>query len=154
MYQTRHDFGLLAMRLAIGTVFFLHGIGKLAAIGPFASGIGGFAGFLATLGVPAPMLFAWVVAIVETFGGLAILLGVLTRYAAVFTTIDMAAATVLVHLPNGYPVSQGGFELTLLLGVASIGFVLLGAGGLSLEHALTGSERDFPRFGRAERPRV
>lgn len=128
------------MRLAFGMVFVVAGAGKLFAWGPKATGIEGFAGFLASLGVPMPELFAWIVAFVEFFGGLAILLGLFTRYAAALVAVDMAAATWLVHVPNGFVATQGGFEFTLVLMLVSIALMLSGPGALSLEYALFGRE--------------
>lgn len=134
------SYGPLAIRIGIGVVYFVHGIGKLAAVGPAAAGIGGTTGFFASLGIPAPGLFAWVVALVETFGGLAILLGVLTRYAAALVAIDALVATVIYHAPNGFVVTGNGLEFTLVNFFAALALVFLGAGAFSLERALRGEE--------------
>lgn len=111
-------------------------------MGPRSTGgIGGFAGFLAQLGVPAPELVAWGIGFVELLGGLLILVGLFTRYAAALIAIDMAVATLLVHVPNGFAVSNGGYEYTLVLALIAVAFVLSGPGALSLEYALYGRER-------------
>ncbi|MBX0293905.1 DoxX family protein [Haloarcula nitratireducens] len=146
MRYTATDFGHLIVRIALGLVIFVHGIGKLN-LGPFASGGGveGFAGFLASLGVPAPLLFAWLVTAVEVGGGLLVLLGLFARYAGVLIAADMFTAMFLVHLPNGFAVSNGGYELVLLLGLLGIGISLSGPGALSLEHALFDRELLPPR---------
>ena len=52
------------LRLGVGIVFLVHGLGKLLAIGPAPLGLAGTAGFLASIGVPAAGFFAWVVALV------------------------------------------------------------------------------------------
>lgn len=131
----------LPLRIGIGTIMTVHGLGKLG-IGPAATpeGIGGFAGFLVSLGVPLPSVAAWVVTMVELVGGLLLLVGLFVRYAAVLIAADMVVATLLVHLPNGFAVSDGGYEFTFLLALASISLVLSGPGVLSLERALLGGE--------------
>lgn len=128
------------MRLALGIAFVVAGAGKLLGVGPKAGSVGGFAGFLASLGVPAPGLMAWVVALVELGGGILLLLGLFVRIAALGLAIDMLVATVIVHVPNGYLVSNGGYELTLTLMLLSVAVVLSGPGMLSLETALFGRE--------------
>lgn len=131
----------VALRLGVGVVMVVHGLGKLD-LGPLANdaGVAGFAGFLASMGVPAPSALAWVVTLVEAGGGVLVLLGVLTRYAAALVALDMAAAFVLVHLPNGFAVSEGGVEFVLVLGLAALALVLSGPGALSLERAVLGRE--------------
>jgi putative oxidoreductase len=133
--------GPLPLRVGLGLVMFVHGIGKLD-IGPLANGggVAGVAGFFGSLGIPAPTLFAWLVTLVEAGGGLLIILGLLTRYMAVLVAVDMAVATLLVHLPNGFAVSDGGYELTLLLALAAMSVALSGPGRLSLEYVLFGRE--------------
>ena len=133
-------YGPLALRIGIGVVYFVHGLGKIASVGPAAVGVAGFAGFLGSLGVPAPGVFAWVVTLVEVFGGLAILLGVLTRYAAFLVALDALVATVIYHAPNGFVVTSNGIEFTLVNFFAAIALVFLGAGALSLERAVRGEE--------------
>lgn len=93
-------------------------------------------GFLASLGVPSPTLFAWIVGIVELLGGLLLLAGLFTRYAAVLLATDMFVATWLVHLPNGFAVDTGGYEYTLVLMLVSIALVFSGPGRLALEYAI------------------
>lgn len=130
------------MRAALGTIFVVAGAGKIFDIGPRSTGgVSGFAGFLAQLGVPAPELMAWVVGIVELLGGLLLLVGLFTRYAAALIAVDMATATWLVHLPNGFAVATGGYEYTLVLGLIAIALVFSGPGALSLEYAIYGRER-------------
>ncbi|RBI60789.1 DoxX family protein [halophilic archaeon] len=142
------------LRLAVGIVFVVAGAGKVFGLGPKSTGgIAGFAGFLAQLGVPAPELFAWIVGLVELVGGILLLVGLLTRYVAVLIAIDMAVATWLVHLPNGFAVVNNGptgYEYTMTLALIAISLVFSGPGALSLEHALFGREL-LPK-SRTERP--
>lgn len=138
----------VVLRLALGGIIFVHGIGKLLNIGPAATGIEGFTGYLAKLMVPYPEVFAWIVALVETVGGILVFVGLFARYAAALLVIDMAVATWLVHLPQGL-VASGG-ELPIVLGLIGIAIVLSGPGHLAVERAVFGrelvpSERTTPR---------
>lgn len=81
--------GPLPLRLVVGLVFLVHGGQKL-----FQFGIGGTAGFLGSLGVPAPMLAAVVVTAVEILGGLALILGAFARVAALVLAVHMLVATI------------------------------------------------------------
>ncbi len=129
------------MRLGLGIIFIVAGAGKVFGIGPKSTGgISGFAGFLAQLGVPAPELFAWIVALVELVGGLFILAGLFTRYMAALVATDMAVAIWLVHIPNGFAVDNGGYEFPLALLLLAIALILSGPGALSLERAIFGHE--------------
>lgn len=135
------DWGIALVRLALGVVFVVHGVGKLFGVGPSATGLSGFSGFLGSLGVPFPSVAALGVALVETVGGLFVLVGFLTRYAALFIAIDMLVATLLVHLPRGFSASEGGYEFTLTLFLVSLALVFLGSGALSVDRAVLGDER-------------
>jgi putative oxidoreductase len=123
--------GLTVLRVVVGIVFLVHGGQKL-----FLMGFGGVAGFLDSLGVPAPGLFAVIVTLVELLGGLALILGLFTRVVAVLLAVDMLVATLTVHLPNGFFVSAGGYEFTLVLLAASVALAVAGPGEAALDKAL------------------
>ncbi len=129
---TNYDLALAIIRVVVGVTFFLHGWQKL-----FTMGIGGVGGFFTSLGIPAASLMAAVVTFVELLGGLALILGVGTRIAAILLAFDMFMAFLLVHRSNGFFVSEGGYELVLLLFAATVGLALSGAGKLSVDDNLT-----------------
>jgi putative oxidoreductase len=118
--------GLLLLRLAVGAVFVMHGGQKIFVWGPR-----GVAGFLGPLGFPLPLVAAIVLMSVEFFGGLAVFLGIFTRYAAALLAIVMLVAISVVHLKNGFFLPRG-FEFTLTLLAANLALILSGPGALAL----------------------
>ena len=122
--------GLTSLRVVVGIVFVVHGGQKL-----FLMGFGGVAGMLGGLGVPAPGFFAVIVTLVELLGGLALILGLFTRVAAIPLAVDMLVATLTVHLPNGFSVANGGYEFTLVLLAASLALAVAGPGKAALDKA-------------------
>ena len=122
--------GITVLRVVVGIVFLAHGGQKL-----FVWGFGGVAGFLGQVGIPAPMLAAVVVTLVEFLGGLALLLGLFTRWAAIPLAINMAVAILTVHLRAGFFLPNG-YEFALTLLAANVALILLGSGEASLDSLL------------------
>ena len=122
--------GIALLRVVVGIVFTMHGGQKL-----FVVGFGGVAGFLGQVGVPAPMLSAVVVTLVEFLGGLALLAGFLTRWAAIPLSIDMVVAILTVHLPGGFFLPKG-YEFALTLLGATLALACLGSGEASVDRLL------------------
>ena len=122
--------GITVLRVVVGIVFLAHGGQKL-----FVWGFGGVAGFLGQVGIPAPMLAAVVVTLVELLGGLALLLGLFTRWAAIPLAINMAVAILTVHLRAGFFLPNG-YEFALTLLAANVALILLGSGEASLDSLL------------------
>jgi putative oxidoreductase len=85
-----NDIWLLLGRIALGSIFIVSGFGKLTHLG-------GFEASLAMKGVPLPWLAALVGAPVEFFGGLAIVLGIAGRYAALLMFAFTVVATLISH---------------------------------------------------------
>lgn len=119
--------GMVPLRLVVGLVFLMHGGQKL-----FVFGLDGAAGAFAQMGIPLPALSAFVVTFVELLGGLAIILGIFTRIAALLLAIDMAVAILAVRLAGGF-FAPDGFEFELVLLGASLTLALVGPGEPSVE---------------------
>ena len=117
------DYSLFVLRLFVGIVFLVHGSLKLFG------GLQGFAGFLQQAGVPMPEIMAPLVAAVESFGGLAILLGAGTRIAALLLTGVMVVAMLTVTLKIGF---AGGYDLNLALLGGLLALLLAGPGKLAV----------------------
>lgn len=118
------DIALLILRLAAGGIFIFHGYGKLFGGAP---GMQAFTGMVAGLGFPAPMVFAYLAALSEFFGGIALVLGVGTPIAAWLLTIVMLVALFAVKKFN-FPASDP--DLTLLAIVLALG--MMGSGRFAL----------------------
>lgn len=114
------DIALLLLRLGVGYIFIVHGWGKL-------TGIDGTAGFFGGLGIPIPLVMAWVVAIVEFFGGIMVLLGAYTKMLNLLLAIIMAVAIVA---------QEGNFEIELILFLVSVSLFLIGSGNYSIDHKI------------------
>jgi len=83
-----------------------------------------------------PEVFAVLLIAAELVGGILLILGLLTRWAAKSLIIVSLVALVLVHLPNGFSLSTGGYEYILLLLAASVSLALSGPGKWSLDHVV------------------
>jgi putative oxidoreductase len=125
------DSGLLLLRVATGLVFFMHGWQKLIDQGISATQSG-----FDMMGAPLPDVTAVIVTFVELIGGAFLIAGALTRIVGVLLAIDMAGAFFIVHVENGFFVSNGGFELVLLLGLAALSLVIAGPGRYSVDAML------------------
>ena len=121
------DTALAVLRVVLGITFILHGGQKL-----FVFGFSGVSGAFAQMGIPAPGLLGPFVAFVEFFGGIAILLGLLTRLAALGIGATMVVAILTVHLKNGF-FAPTGIEFPLSLLGSAIALVIMGAGDFSLD---------------------
>jgi|SRR3989338_175026 len=121
------DYAALPLRIILGAVFIVHGYIKLFG------GIEGTTSFFTSLGIPLANIFAYVVGIVEFFGGILLVLGILISLTSILLIIDMVVAALLVHLPKGFIVSNGGaeFVLTLIAGLTTL--AILGPGKFSLQ---------------------
>lgn len=129
--------GLMLLRVVVGVIFLMHGGQK------FQMGFGNVAGFLGSLGIPAPNLAAVVLTLVEFLGGIGLILGLLTRWAAFLLAIDMGAAIVTAK-PKGGFFAPHGFELELVLLAANLTLVLAGGGAVSLGKGITRKSSTTP----------
>ena len=122
--------GITVLRVVVGMVFLVHGGQKL-----FVFGFGGVAAFLGQVGIPAPGPAAVILTAVESLGGLALLLGLFTRWAAIPLAIVMLVAILAVHLKAGFFLPDG-YEFALTLLGANVALALLGSGEASVDGVL------------------
>jgi len=132
--------GITLLRIIVGIVFAMHGWQKLTAMG-----LAGTAGFFGQLGIPLPSVAAAIVIAVELLGGIALILGIRTRWVAIPLAIDMLVAMATVHIPNGFFLPQG-YEFVLTLFGAAVALFFNGSGALALDNLLD-RERTTARAG-------
>ena len=111
--------GLLLIRLSLAVIFLSHGISKLSDMDSTIA-------FFASLGLGA--FFAWLVAIIETLGGLFMLLGMWTCVTGAALAVVMIMAIVLVKSKMGFP----AMELEIVLLASSLAIAFAGAGKYSI----------------------
>ncbi|AXV05093.1 hypothetical protein DVS28_a0386 [Euzebya pacifica] len=126
----------VVVRVVIGIIMATHGWQKLTQMG--AANFGN--GMLADLGVPLPGVMGHVVTWLELVGGIALVVGFLTRASAAVLAVVLAGATVLVKVDLGLIAGMGaplpGAELDLALLVGLFVSVVMGPGRPSLDHLL------------------
>ena len=129
------NFGLLALRLAVGLVFLSHGAQK--GLGSFGGpGFAGATGFIGSLGFRPARVWAALAVGGELLAGALLVLGLLTPLAAVLVVSTMAVAVATVHGPKGFFVQNGGYEYNLILAIAALALAGTGPGAYSLDHLL------------------
>jgi putative oxidoreductase len=131
------DVAALLMRAVLGFVFVGHGAQKL--FGWFGGGgISGTTDFFTFIDVPAPHLMAVVVGLTEFFGGLLILVGLLTVPFSLALVLDMVGAIATFNHAHGFFVEspEGGWELNFVL-IGLLGaLALVGARRWSVDQAI------------------
>jgi len=115
------------LRIIVGFSFSLHGFQKLFGL---FGGMGGAGAKAAFLSLP------WIAGCLETFGGLLLLLGLLTRPAAFILCGEMAVAYFMVHFPRGFWPLRNGGELAVLYCFVYLSLIAAGPGPWSLDHLL------------------
>ncbi|CAM2809835.1 MULTISPECIES: DoxX family protein [Vibrio] len=133
-------FAPLALRLPISIIFMAHGSQKL--FGWFGGyGLQGTGQWMASIGLEPGVLMAFLAGSGEFFGGLFILIGLLTRPAAAVLAFTMIVAIFSTHFSNGLFLSNGGYEFGLALLAASVSLAISGAGKLSVDSLLSKSSQ-------------
>ena len=129
------DLGFLFARVLVGLLMAAHGAQKL--FGWFGGGgLAGVGQWMESIGLAPGYLMALLAGSAEFFGGLALVIGLLVRPAAVALIVVALVAIVSVHWVNGFFMSNNGYEYALALLVACVALLLEGAGKLSLDEVL------------------
>ncbi len=140
LFSTSNDFVLTIVRLVLGVTFFMHDAQKM--LGWFGGyGFHGTMGFFTQqMGIPAPLAFLAICA--EFFGGLGLLVGLLSRVAALGIIVNMLVAIATVHHVNGFFMNWTGqqkgegFEFHLLAIALAIVVLIKGSGAVSIDRAI------------------
>jgi putative oxidoreductase len=142
LLSTSDDWTLTALRATLGIVILAHGAQKMLGwFGGF-----GFEGtmnfFTNQMGIPA--LFAFLAIAAEFFGGLGLIVGLLTRVAALGVASVMAVAVAMVHTQFGFFMNWNGnqkgegFEYHVLVLAITVVLMVRGAGAWSLDRIISG----------------
>ena len=127
------DWAALPLRIALGVIFVDAGVGK------FRRGIGGFSAWLDSLGYKGARQIGPMVASLEIVGGLLLLMGLGVSWIAIPLAGNMVVATYTQKFKVGAPFQGGdvqGYELDVLMVLAAVALILLGAGPLSIDGAI------------------
>jgi len=125
----------LTLRIPVGIILLAHGAQKL--FGVFGGyGLEGTGQWMASIGLEPGYLMALLAGSAEFFGGLALILGLLARPAALLAAFTMLVAIVTVHLENGLFLSNNGYEFGLALLAAAVSIVFAGGGSLSVDNVI------------------
>jgi putative oxidoreductase len=127
---SQQQLGIAIVRVLTGIAFLVHGWQKV-----FQFGFPGVIGAFTKMGVPMPGVMGPFIALLELLGGVALIIGLLTRLAALGLMFDMLGAILLVHLAGGFFL-PAGYEYALLLFANCLALVLAGPGSLSADAAL------------------
>jgi putative oxidoreductase len=128
-------YGATVLRVVLGVIFLTHAYLALVVYTP-----AGIAAFNAKYGIPLPAVAGWVIILTHGGGGIMLILGLLTRWAAAANALVMLGALVFVHLDQGFflhgtlangNLQAAGYEYVLTLVGAAIAQVLLGGGALA-----------------------
>jgi putative oxidoreductase len=113
-------------RLLLSSLFIWAGVNKL--MNP-----SGTAQYFGSLHIPVPDITVWVVIIIELIGGLAILVGFKTRWAAIVLAVFCLVTAFGVHLPVGDLPNMVNFYKNLVMAGGFLYVVAYGAGTMSVD---------------------
>ncbi len=121
------DYGIALLRIMLGGLMLFHGLVKIFVFTP-----AGTVGFFASLGLPAPL--AYLTILIEAGGGLALILGLFTRYNALLQAAVLVGTIVTVHGANGFgfSVKGGGWEYPAMWAITLVALSLIGNGAFAL----------------------
>ncbi|MGM1045088.1 Uncharacterized membrane protein YphA, DoxX/SURF4 family [Paenibacillus uliginis N3/975] len=114
--------GQVILRVVLGIVFLAHGLDK------FQSGISNISGFFESVGVPGYM--AAIVAVIETAGGIALILGAGTRIVSMVLAFVLLVAIFTAKISMGF---LGGYELDIALLAIAVSLVFTGSNLWSID---------------------
>ena len=132
------DVAVTGLRVMVGIIFAVHGALKVMDVPGTVQGF-------AQLGIPYPQYAVYLAIAGEFLGGLGILVGLLTRVAALGAMCSMAVAIGYAHLDHGLLAKNGGWEYPLVLALVALYFVTHGAGPASIDALIKRGRRSAPQ---------
>src|SRR2546430_17203088 len=148
---TPRDWALLILRVGLGITLIVHGLPKFSGAGPVA-----FARYLRVHHFPAPLFSAWIMAVVELVGGIAMVAGIQTTYVGWAAAVERVFVVWLLKIAGHvrFVSARGtGWELDFLLFCMAVAVGLVGGGADTPEKVVrsrratgvTGSDKDRKR---------
>jgi putative oxidoreductase len=130
-------YAVFILRLSMGLLFLVHAGQKLFVFTP-----AGTVKYFASLGLPE--WFAYAIILLEVVGGLALVLGVYARAAALILAAELLGTIVMVHGANGFAFSnpRGGWEFPAFWAVALVVSTFLGDGAYALRPTFAAARRE------------
>jgi putative oxidoreductase len=125
-----HDVPLLLFRLILAVGFFQPAMMKL-------QNLSGVAEWFGSMNYPLPMVSASLSMVTEAGGILLLVLGLGTRLISIPMMFILVVASLTVHLPNGFPAGDNGFEIPLYYFLMLFALMVYGSGRYSLDYMLT-----------------
>ena len=126
--RLRKEMALIPPRAALGASMVYHGLGKLREGAPEQVG-----GWFESVGLKPGKHLAVATGIAEMFAGVAAILGLWTRPAALAVLVTQAFALGKVHAKNGFDITKGGFEYNIAL-MCMAGALLIAGPGMFSAH--------------------
>lgn len=123
----QREYAIALLRIIVGILFIAHGGQKL-----FVYGIAGTTGAFTQMGIFLPGIMAPLVTLIEFFGGIALIIGFLTRLVGLGLALEMLGAIVFVHAKSGFFMPTG-YEFALTLMIATLGLAIAGSGVFSID---------------------
>ena len=82
----------------------------------------------------------------EFFGGVFLIIGLMTRLSSLFLIITMAVAILYVHLQNGFFTYNNGYEYAMVLLFSSMTILIGGAGAFSLDKLIFNNTKNVKKI--------
>lgn len=130
MMETTQHFADALVRIAVGAFMLPHGISKIRALLGLADSSGEERAF-ASLGLQPPRVWVWAVGLMQSIGGLLLVVGLYSRFSAIALAITLLGSIVFTAR-KGWFWHRGGMEYSLFWLLLTIAVVVRGDGALSL----------------------
>jgi putative oxidoreductase len=134
IFERGQSLALLFARVVVAYGFYEPAMQKWSDIDAIAAWFG-------TMGIPMPMLNAYMAAATEITGVVLLTLGLFTRLISIPLMVVMVVAIVTVHLSHGFSAGNNGVEIPLYYMLFLVIFASFGAGKLSLDYLLFGENQ-------------
>lgn len=133
--ENKFELSVVILRVVLGITFFIHGLVK------FQGGIENIVGWFSSIGLPG--FLAYGVALIEVVGGLALVVGLFTRWVSILFALLMIGATLKVKLAVGFLGNgqMAGYELDLAFLAMAVSIAITGSNAYALDQFIFNSQK-------------